>query len=267
MSIRIGLSGWSYDTWSGSYYPSDLPRERWLEYVSRDFSTVEINRSFYSLLRPDIYETWRSIVPNDFRFAVKGSRYITHMKSLRDVDIPLANFFASGVLELGDKLDTCLWQLPHQRKIAPELVASFVGKLPRTLSEAGELARAHDQRVTEFQPSDLSPAPLRHAIELRRLDVLDATVMTALRSHNAAIALSHSSRWPLIQETTADFSYIRLHGPHQLYDSEYGAKALEAWSERVSDLAAFGDVLVYFDNDGHAYAPNDARSLARLVTT
>ena len=234
--------------------------------MSRDFSSVEVNRSFYSLLAPSTYRNWKRQVPADFRFSVKGSRYITHMKSLREVETALANFFASGILELKGKLDTCLWQLPDSRRIAPELIAEFLSQLPASLAEAAELATTHDERLPDFVPPSLPSAQLRHAIELRRLDAVDELVLATARSRNIAVAISNSSRWPLINQRTANFSYLRLHGPSKLYDSEYGEAALEGWAHRISELAEHGDVLVYFDNDGHAHAPRDAFSLIERLT-
>lgn len=265
VAIRIGLSGWSYDPWAGDYYPPDLPRSDWLAFAARDFSTVEVNRSFYSLLAASTYRNWRDTVPPGFLFAVKGSRYITHMKQLREVEVPLANFFASGILDLGEKLHVCLWQLPDNRRIPPERITSFLARLPASLEDAVHMAAGHDQRVSGFEPSRLLSGSIRHAIEVRRIDALDDEVLATARARNIAVVLSHSSRWPLIEEETADFSYIRLHGPGKLYDSRYDEAALDEWADRVSELARRGDVLVYFDNDGHAHAPHDALSLIKRI--
>jgi uncharacterized protein YecE (DUF72 family) len=261
MAIRVGLSGWSYRDWAGSFYPDDLQRGEWLRFVAGIFSTVEVNRTFYSLLRPDTYRRWREQVPTDFMFSLKGSRYITHLKRLRDVDKPMANFFASGVLELGPQLETILWQLPARSNVTSDALVSFLSKLPTSTHDAAAMAKEHDQRVPDFEPSSLIPSPIRHALELRHPDSLDEEVRDAARAHNVAIAMSHASTWPLFDETTADFAYIRLHGPGELYHSGYPPEQLDEWASRIEQIDTQRDVLVYFDNDGNAHAPRDAMAL------
>jgi len=145
--VRIGVSGWSYGEWRGRFYPDALPRRRELEYLSRQVNSVEINGSFYSLQRPSSYARWYDATPPDFRFAVKGSRFITHMKKLGDVEVPLANFFASGVLRLGEKLGPILWQLPPNLGYHEDRMARFLELLPRDTVSAARLARRHDQRL------------------------------------------------------------------------------------------------------------------------
>ncbi len=112
MTIRVGISGWRYPPWRGDFYPGDLPQRRELEYAASQLTSIEVNGSFYSLQRPSSWEKWRREVPDDFVFAVKGGRFISHLKRLRDVEVPLANFFAQGILALGPKLGPILWQLP-----------------------------------------------------------------------------------------------------------------------------------------------------------
>lgn len=261
MSIRIGLSGWSYQHWTGHFYPPGLHSNEWLAFVARIFSTIEVNRTFYSLLQPDTYRQWLKDVSSDFTFSVKGSRYITHMKRLRDVETPLANFFASGVLELGPHLDTFLWQLPANREVSSSVLADFFAMLPTSSDHAASIARHHDERVTRFEKPTLAPSPIRHAVELRHPEILDTDVLHAARAHNVAIAMSQASKWPLFEEKTADFAYIRLHGPGKLYDSAYSSEELNEWSSRITRMSRDQDVLVYFDNDGGAHAPRDAMAL------
>lgn len=261
MTIRIGLSGWSYQDWVGPFYPEDLPSRKWLSYVAHRFTTVEINRSFYSLVRPEIYRGWRTQVPNDFTFSVKGSRYITHMKRLRNIETPLANFLASGVLELGDRLGPLLWQLPRTRRVDPAALVDFLEMLPPSTQAAAAIASGHDHRVGDFCPPEFPSRPVRHALELRHPDSLPSAVIEAARAHNIAIVLSQASQWPLFEETTADFTYIRLHGPRALYTSAYSEAELDDWARRIECRAAHQDVLVYFDNDSGAHAPRDAAGL------
>lgn len=261
MSIRIGLSGWSYNDWAGRFYPPGLHSSEWLAYAASIFPTVEVNRTFYSLLQPDTYRQWLEKVPGDFVFSVKGSRYITHMKRLRDIETPLANFFASGVLELGDQLDTLLWQLPGNQKVSSSVLADFLSMLPTSSDQAASIARHHDERVAGFEKPAMTASRIRHALELRHPESLDTEILHAARTHNVAIAMSHASKWPLFDERTADFTYIRLHGPGKLYHSAYSPEDLDQWSSRIARMGTEQDVLVYFDNDGEAHAPHDAMAL------
>lgn len=264
--IYVGLSGWSYRDWQGSFYPPDLPSGSRLPFVAERFRTVEVNRSFYSLLRPDTYRQWRRQVPADFKFSVKGSRYITHLKRLRDVDTALANFLASGVLELGDRLGAILWQLPANSSTTVEELAHFISELPRSTEEAVGLARGHDDRVAPFQAPRNEPSPIRHALEIRDLEHLDADVVQAAEEHNVAIVVSDASEWPTFEVETADFAYLRLHGPGRLYSSGYTADQLSEWRATVEAHDSQGrDVFVYFDNDSGAHAPRDAASLMRTL--
>src|SRR5947199_133641 len=172
--MRIGISGWNYAGWRGVYYPKGLAHRRELEFASRTFNSIEINGSFYSLQLPSSYARWHDETPDDFVFSVKGPRFITHMKKLRDVDAPLANFFANGLLALGDKLGPVLWQLPPSLGFDPARLAGFFDRLPRSTGEAAWLARHHDERVKDRAFVDaLTDRPLRHALEVRHRSFLD----------------------------------------------------------------------------------------------
>ena len=145
--VRIGVSGWQYPPWRGVFYPRKLPRKKELHYCGQVFASVEINGSFYSLQRPTSYQRWRDETPDDFVFAVKGSRYITHMLKLRNAEVALANFFASGLLALGPKLGPILWQFPPNFTFRPEVLESFFKQLPRTMQQAADVATGHDRRL------------------------------------------------------------------------------------------------------------------------
>jgi len=166
--IRIGISGWRYAGWRGKFYPKDLPQYRELEFCSATFNSVEINGSFYSLQLPSSYQRWYHTTPRDFVFAVKGGRFITHMKKLRDVEIPLANFFASGVLALREKLGPILWQLPPNLSFDADRLKDFLDLLPRETCAAALIAKRHDGKLKAraFTKIDLSRT-LRYAIEVR----------------------------------------------------------------------------------------------------
>lgn len=280
--MRIGVSGWSYDAWrEGAFYPDDLPQSRELEYITRRFNSVEINGSFYSLLKPETYEGYREVSPEGFVFAVKGSQFITHSKKLQDVKVPLANFFASGVLRLEEKLGPVLWQLPEM-EWELERVEEFVELLPRDTEAAGKLARKHDENV-KGKASMVVHAnrPIRHALEVRHEHFLDEAVVRACRGAGVALVFSDSGdEWPYTEEITAGFIYLRLHGSPRAYASPYNEDQLEHWANRIRSWAGGDepsdaqritdrkpprrktrDVYVYFDNDQRAHAPNDARKL------
>lgn len=145
--VRIGLSGWTYKGWRGVFYPPKLPQRRELEFAAERFSSIEINGTFYGLQKPDAFARWRDATPDDFVFAIKGSRFITHMLKLKDVRQALSNFLASGLLRLGPKLGPILWQFPPQMRFNPERFEAFLAMLPKDTEAAAALAREHDARL------------------------------------------------------------------------------------------------------------------------
>jgi uncharacterized protein YecE (DUF72 family) len=284
--IRIGISGWRYAPWRGVFYPEGLAQRRELEFASRMMATIEINGSFYSLQRPASYAQWHDETPAEFVFAVKGPKYITHMLKLRDVEVPLANFYASGVFELRAKLGPVLWQFPPAVRFDEGRFDAFFSMLPRDTEAALALARRHDQRM-EGRTSLAIDArrPLRHAVEIRHPSFVDRRFVALLRRHGVALVVADTAgRWPLCEDLTADFVYVRLHGDEELYASGYSDAALDDWARRVRAWSegaqvadarlvtqrggrrrASRDVYVYFDNDVKVHAPYDAAALsARL---
>ncbi|WP_263730101.1 DUF72 domain-containing protein [Cellulomonas sp. SG140] len=268
VDVRIGISGWRYRPWRGVFYPPGLPQRRELEYASRRLRTVELNGSFYSLQRPESYLAWAAAVPADFLFAVKGGRFITHMKRLRDVAAPLANFFASGPLALGPLLGPVLWQLPERLGFEPEVVEAFLARLPRSTAEAAALAEQHDERLDgrAWTTTDLD-RPLRHALEVRHPGFVDPRFTALARAYGVAVVVADTAgKWPLLLEPTAPLVYVRLHGDTELYVSGYDPPALTLWADRIRGWADEGhDVVVYFDNDVKVRAPFDAMALADLL--
>jgi uncharacterized protein YecE (DUF72 family) len=285
MAVRIGTSGWSYPHWRGSFYPRGLPIAQQLAHMGGLFNSMEINRSFYSLLSPHACRAWYEQTPKGFVFALKGSRFITHNKKLRDVDLALANFFASGPLALREKLGPIVWQLPETFAFDDQRLADFLCRLPRTTMAAAALARKHDHRLKHGACTDSGPARrLRHAIEPRHESFLCPAFARLARKHGVAIVASDSASWPLIEEITTGFVYLRLHGSERTYASSYSHRELERWASsigcaqrgelpsdaaRISELAIprrrSRDVYVYFDNDGHAHAPRNALELAKRL--
>lgn len=282
--IRIGISGWQYDSWRGDFYPRDLPRARELAYAAERLDTVEVNRTFYSLATPRAFRQWHEVTPAGFRLAVKGSRFITHSKKLAGVDTALANFWASGVLALGPKLGPVLWQLPATLRFDPARVDSFLALLPRDTDIASRVARRHDHRVRDPHIDTGARHRIRHVLEPRHPSFLAPEAMSILRRRGVALAFSHAADWPYAEEVTAGFVYVRLHGPAKLYSSAYGQADLRRWAERIRVWRDGGqpkdaelitgrrppprrsrDVYVYFDNDAGGYAPHQALALKDLV--
>ena len=267
--IRIGISGWTYAGWRGDFYPRGLVQRKELAYAAERLSSIEINGSFYSLQRPTSYASWREQTPDDFVFAVKGGRFITHLKKLAGVETALANFFASGVLALGPKLGPFLWQLPPTLSYDPGRLRDFFALLPRTTTEAAALAAQHDAKVPDDRALTTTDAshPLRHALEVRHESFRTDATYDLLREHDVALVVADTAgRWPLIQQVTSDFMYLRLHGDKELYASGYSSQALDHWASRCLEWAGTGlDVYVYFDNDIKGFAPHDARALMGRV--
>lgn len=268
----VGVSGWRYPSWRGDFYPHKLPQRLELTYAAERMTSIEVNGSFYSLQRPSSYAVWRAAVPADVVFAIKGGRFITHFKALREVSTPLANFFASGVLALGEQLGPVLWQLPERLHFDRDRLASFFDLLPRTTGAAATLAAAHDDKVPEDRSLTTCAVnvPLRHAIEPRHesFDTDEARALCA--EHGIAVVVADSAgKWPVMRDATSDFRYVRLHGETELYASGYTDASLDRWAETCHGWLGDGhDVHVYFDNDAKGHAPHDAvRLLDRLGIT
>jgi len=269
--IRVGISGWTYRSWRGDFYPAGLAQRLELTYAAERMSSVEINGSFYSLQRPSSYERWRDATPPGFVFAVKGGRYITHLKRLSGVETPLANFFASGPLMLGEKLGPILWQLPATVAFDAPLLEGFFDLLPRSTVAAAAVAGHHDDKVPEGRASTTAPTdqPLRHALEVRHDSFREEKAAQLLQRHDISLVLADSAgRWPMIERRTSDFTYVRLHGHTKLYTSGYAPANLDRWAERCLTWADEGqDVYVYFDNDVLGHAPHDALALESRATS
>jgi uncharacterized protein YecE (DUF72 family) len=266
--VRVGISGWRYPAWRGDFYPQGLPQRRELEYAASRLTSIEINGSFYSLQRPTSYAAWRAeaaAVREDFVFAVKGGRYVTHLKRLVDVDTALANFFASGVLALGPMLGPVLWQLPETLRFDAGVLDAFLARLPRSTTEAAALAARHDDKVADDRALTTTEAerPVWHALEFRSPSFAVPEAMAVLRRHGVACVLADTAgRWPRADEDTGAIRYVRLHGDKELYASGYTGQALDEWAARCRGWAEAGqDVFVYFDNDMKGYAPHDAMVL------
>ena len=279
--IRIGISGWTYPPWRGGFYPKGLPQRAELAHAARIFRSIEINGTFYGLQKPATFARWAEATPEGFLFAVKAPRFITHESGLVEAGQPIANFLASGVLRLGDRLGPILWQFPAGFRFEPERFAAFLALLPRDGRVALALAEQHDAHVAgrTWLAAD-GIGRIRHAVEIRHPSFCTPAFPALLARHDVALVTSDAPNWPGFMDATADFAYCRLHGDRRLYRSSYDAASLDRWAARLrawsqgrpmtdgrfiaadAQLAAQPrDVFLYFDNTMEQAAPVDALAL------
>lgn len=284
-TVRIGISGWTYEPWRGVFYPQELRHKQELSYAASVFPSIEINGTFYSLQSSSSFAKWSDATPGDFVFSVKGSRFITHVMRLSDVKKPLANFLASGVLRLGSKLGPILWQLPPNFRFNKDKIEDFLALLPSDTESAAEIAHKHDGRLRAraWIKTD-EKRPLRHALEVRHESFRTPAFVRLLRKHNVALVCADTVEWPRLMDLTADFVYCRLHGSEELYASGYDDESLDQWARRIAawvqgrepkdaervirrdaPRVPARDVYVYFDNDKKVRAPFDALKLTDKV--
>jgi len=285
--VRIGISGWSYKEWRGTFYPKGLEQKRELEYASRRMNSIEINGTFYSLQTPASFRKWAAATPEDFLFAIKGSQYISHRKKLKDVRAPLANFFASGLLLLGKKLGPILWQFPPWYRFNRQRIETFLKLLPQNTKEAAHLAKENTIKSREKTSTELvENVDLSYAFEPRHESFFGQEFVKLLRKYNAVLAFADTAgKFGYAEDLTADLVYIRLHGSTELYSSGYSDKELDEWARKIRSWRKGNDprgakkitskkfrpgtprdVYVYFDNDIKSHAPYDAIHLAeRLI--
>ncbi|EJN03251.1 DUF72 domain-containing protein [Herbaspirillum sp. YR522] len=281
--IHIGISGWRYTPWRGSFYPEGLRQADELGYASRALPSIELNGSFYALQRPESYQQWYDSTPAGFVFSHKGNRYITHTLRLRgDIESALANVFASGVFNLREKLGPFLWQFPPSFVFDAELMEHFLALLPHDTEQAQALARGHEPRMKGRVQLEVDrQRRVRHAVEIRHDSFVDPVFIRLLRKYKVALVVADAAKkWPSLQDVTADFLYLRLHGDKRLYESGYSDQAIDDWTQRIGAWAvgkqpengrrvldaapprrAQRDIYCYFDNDIKVRAPFDARRL------
>jgi len=282
--VRIGISGWRYKGWRDSFYPRGLKQAAELQFASSLFQSIEINGTHYSLQSLDSWRHWYAETPADFIFSVKGARYLTHLLRFRDdsAQVASANFFAQGLLALNEKLGPILWQFPPSFRFEPAAMERFLRFLPRDTAAALSLAKQHDARVKTPYVSMDRKRRLRHAVEIRHASFMDPAFIELLRQYDTALVVSDSTEsWPLAEDVTADFVYIRLHGTESRYSGAYADEALDDWAARIDawrrgsqpadarliaphrqpPARARRDVYCYFDNDAKTHAPFDAQRL------
>lgn len=238
--IHIGTSGWHYAHWAGPFYPENLPSGEFLSFYTRHFKTVEINNTFYHLPSHEALQAWRDGTPKDFLFTCKGSRFITHMKKLKDPRQSIKRFF-QAVEVLGKKLGPICFQLPPRWRINVERLEAFLAALPKK----------H-----------------RFAFEFRDESWFDQNVYKLLAKHNSAFCMYNlAGRWSP-EVVTANYIYIRLHGPEGPYQGRYHKTVLRTWAKKCTNWSAEGkDVYCYFDNDEKGYAAHDALELKKILET
>jgi len=233
--IFIGTSGFAYSHWRGLFYPKDLPQKDWFSYYVKNFSTVELNVSFYRLLRRDVFEGWRKKAGKKFVFAIKGWRMITHIKKLKNCQEEVEKFFSSAK----SILNIILWQLPPSLKFDGRRLAEFLAILPQNW---------------------------RYAFEFRHSSWDNKKTWEILQKHRAAVVFQDFPEWPVFEQITADFVYLRLHGKESLYFSCYTGEELKSWAEKIKNWQKKGlDVYAYFNNDALGYAIENAKKLEKLV--
>lgn len=242
--LFLGTSGWTYSSWKGAFYPEGLPTRQYLEFYAKKFGTTEVNYSFYHLPRPSTYEKWASQVPNDFIFALKASRFITHVKRLIDVENAWATFVQNARV-LGPQLGPVLLQFPPSFRCDPKRLAAFL--------KSGQRAVPKSPRM-------------RLVFEFRHDSWFKEEIYALLRWHEAALCMADSSRYPRHDRVTADFVYLRFHGRAELFASKYAEKELMEEATRIRRYLRKGlDVYVYFNNDALGYAVENATTLNDLV--
>lgn len=268
--IRVGMSGWTFEAWRKDFYPKGLVQRKELEYASRKVNSIEINGTFYSLQKPPSFQKWYAETPEDFCFAVKAPQFITHIRRLKEVDEPLANFFASGIFCLKEKLGPILWQLPPNLTLKDDRVEKFLELLPYDAKSAMKLAKKHSSKMDGRNETKFNAeVPIRHALEVRHSSFQDEKFLKLLKTHNVAIVFAHTGV-PYIEEVTADFIYARMHGKGPDYEKGYPKERLKWWADRVKGWtggkgSANRDAYIYFDTEEKIYAPFDAMNFANLL--
>ena len=264
--VRTGTAGWVFAPWRGSFFPEGLVQKNELAYASSRLGSIEINATFRANQKPESFAKWAGQTPDHFVFSIKGPQLVTHIKRLKNCEIELANFFASGPLALGSKLGPFVWQLPPNLKLDPEVLGDFLAMLPKTLKEYLALASRSDGRLKSdpYLVAD-NIGPIRHAIELRNPSFDTPEVAALLSEHNIARVIADTAENP-DRSLTADFAYCRLQGPPRVDATGYDpadiaglATLCQGWSD------AGRDVFAYFVHEDKLHAPANAIALRQAL--
>jgi uncharacterized protein YecE (DUF72 family) len=244
-SIRVGIGGWVFPPWRGSFYPAGLPQSQELDYASRRLTAIEINGTFYNSGKAESFRKWRDETPEGFVFSLKGPRFVTHRNELASAGEALQLFFSRGVLELGDKLGPILWQFAPFKQFDAVDFAAFLDLLPR----------------------EIGGRPLRHLVEVRHQSFRSPAFTDLLREHRVAVAMVDDAKFPAFEEVTADFAYLRLRRCAEDEPTGYPPEALDDWAARARTLAEEGrDVFLYFINGAKVRAPAAAQALIQRLS-
>ena len=241
--LRVGCSGWNYTSWKGPFYPADLPSSEWLDYYTRRFDTVEVNNTFYRLPEESTFTAWRGETPAGFLMAIKASRFLTHMKRLRDPDEPLDRLF-SRVAALGPRLGPVLYQLPGNFPSDHKRLEAFLDALPVRLTPRGPR--------------------LQHVIEFRHPSWYTRDTFEMLEDHGVALCLHDMVGSAISEERVGPLCYVRFHGASGRYRGSYDNATLSRWARRLAARWRAGaDTYIYFNNDTNAMAPRNANNRQR----
>ena len=236
--IYVGTSGWNYPHWKGVFYPNGLSQTKWLQHYIKFFNCVELNVTFYRLVKKKTFQNWRETSPKDFYFVAKGSRFITHIKRLNDIKQPL-DLFLDNALGLEEKLVLVLWQLPPSFKKDIKRLAAFFKLLKKT--------------------------NLRHSFEFRNDTWFDKEVYQLFKEYNFCLCIAHSPRFPCQRIVTADYLYFRFHGQELLYSSNYSDRELKDWARFAREFKKSKDIFAFFNNDAHGFAVKNALRFRELL--
>lgn len=265
----IGISGWSFPGWRKVFYPEDLVQKKELYYASRKVNSIEINGTFYALQRPKSFESWYEQTPKSFLFSIKAPQFMTHVLRLKEIEEPLANFLASGLLCLKEKLGPILWQFPPFVTLKDDRFEKFIKMLPRDTKAFSKMAKQHGEKVEGRAYTKTTGSwPIRYAFEFRHKSFLNKDFTDFLKAHNVAFVCAHAGGKdiPYLEEPTADFVYIRLHGEGKEYKKGYPLPELKKWERKLTQWNQKGlDTYIYFNNDAKAFAPAGAMKLIQLL--
>ena len=265
-TVRTGTAGWVFEPWRGTFFPEGLVQKKELAYASSLLGSIEINATFRANQKPDSFRKWAGETPEGFVFSIKGPQLVTHIKRLKNCEIELANFFASGVLALGAKLGPFVWQLPPNLSFDAAVLENFLALLPRTPEQCVELAKKSDARLkSEPYLGTDGVAPLRHAIEMRNASFDVPEVNALLERYNVARVIADTPDNPG-RTLTADFAYCRLQGPAHGNGQGYGGEDIADWATTCKSWADAGkDVFAYFVHEDKLHAPANAIALRKAL--
>lgn len=239
-TIRVGIGGWVFPPWRGTFYPPKLPQAQELNYASRHLTAIEINGTFYGAQKPSSYQKWHAETPDDFMFSLKGSRFVTHRSELASAEASIENFFSRGVMELGEKRGPILWQMAPTKQFKRDDTAAFLALLPKTIGNH----------------------KIRHVIEARHQSFAEPAFFELAREHNVAVAMVDDAKYPAFNDVTSDFVYLRLRRCSEDERTGYPPISLDEWAGRARAWAAEGrDVFLYFINGAKVRAPHAAMAL------